>query len=354
MAKSKKRRAKRAGLSPGTLVHVGEQKTARVRVTLIDYDEQQYAEKEVTNVEECFPFRDRPTTTWINIDGLHQVEAIERIGRHFGLHPLVLEDIVHTEQRPKLEDFEQYLFLVTKILSYDEATAKIVAEQVSMVLGANFVMTFQEGAKDDFVPVRERIKRGTVRLRNLGADYLLYALLDSIVDNYFIILEKLGEQIETLEEALLLAPAPEQLNALHKLRREIISMRKAVWPLREVVTRLERRESKLIREGSTVFLRDVYDHIARIIDTVENYRDLVTVLLDLYLSSLSNKMNEVMKTLTIITTIFIPLSFIAGVYGMNFEYMPELKWSWSYPVVLAFMAALVGAMIFYFRKRKWF
>ncbi len=354
MAKSKKRRAKRAGLSPGTLVHVGEQKTARVRVTLIDYDEQQYAEKEVTNVEECFPFRDRPTTTWINIDGLHQVEAIERIGRHFGLHPLVLEDIVHTEQRPKLEDFEQYLFLVTKILSYDEATAKIVAEQVSMVLGANFVMTFQEGAKDDFVPVRERIKRGTVRLRTLGADYLLYALLDSIVDNYFIILEKLGEQIETLEEALLLAPAPEQLNALHKLRREIISMRRAVWPLREVVTRLERRESKLIREGSTVFLRDVYDHIARIIDTVENYRDLVAVLLDLYLSSLSNKMNEVMKTLTIITTIFIPLSFIAGIYGMNFEYMPELKWSWSYPVVLAFMAALVGAMIFYFRKRKWF
>lgn len=354
MSKSKKRRSKSAGLPPGTLVHVGEQKTERIKITLIDYDETHFKEKELAGVEDCLPFRDQPTVTWINIDGLHQTEGIERIGRHFGLHPLVLEDIVHTEQRPKLEDFGSYLFLVTKMLNYDNATEQVVTEQVSFVLGANFVMTFQEGAKDDFISIRTRIKQGNGRIRNMKADYLLYTLLDAIVDNYFVILEKLGERIEILEEGLLANPTPAQLKAVHQLRREFILMRKSVWPLRDVVANLERRESALIHQTTVVYLRDLYDHVARVIDTVENYRDLVSVLLDIYLSSLSNKMNEVMKTLTIITTIFIPLSFIAGVYGMNFEHMPELKWAWSYPLVLLAMVGIGVAMVFYFRKRKWF
>ncbi len=354
MPKSSKRRSKGAGLPPGTLVHIGEQKTEQIKITLIDYDEASYQEKELASVQECLPFRDQPTRTWINIDGLHQVEAIERIGKHFGLHPLVLEDIVSTEQRPKLEDFGQYIFIVTKMLSHEQTSQQVITEQVSMVLGANFILTFQEGAKDDFIPIRQRIKSGNGRMRGMGADYLLYALLDAIVDNYFVILEKLGEQIETLEETLLTNPTQAQLKAVHKLRREFILMRKSIWPLRDVVATLERRESPLIKNTTTIYLRDLYDHIARVIDTVENYRDLVSVLLDIYLSSLSNKLNEVMKTLTIITTIFIPLSFIAGVYGMNFEHMPELKWAWSYPLVLVAMVLLGVAMVFYFKKRKWF
>ena len=354
MPKHKKRRSKSAGLPPGTLIHVGEQKTAQIKITLIDYDEAQYQERELASVQDCLPFRDQPTRTWINIDGLHQVDAIERIGKHFGLHPLVLEDIVNTEQRPKLEDFGEYIFLVTKMLSYNEEQQQVITEQVSLVLGANFIMTFQEGAKDDFIPIRQRIKNGNGRMRTMGMDYLLYALLDASVDQYFVILDKLGEQLEALEESLLANPTHTQLNAMHKLRREFILMRKAIWPLRDVVATLERRESALIKGTTTIYLRDLYDHIARVIETVENYRDLVSVLLDIYLSSLSNKMNEIMKTLTIITTIFIPLSFIAGVYGMNFEHMPELRWAWSYPVVLLAMALIGVAMVFYFKKRKWF
>lgn len=354
MPKSKKRRSKSAGLPPGTLIHVGEQKTAQVKITLLDYDEASLQEKELASVQECLPFRDRPTRTWINIDGLHQVDAIERLGKHFGLHPLVLEDIVNTEQRPKLEDFGEYMFLVTKMLSYDEAAQQVIMEQVSLVLGANFIMSFQEGAKDDFIPIRQRIINGNGRMRTMGVDYLLYALLDAIVDHYFLVLDKLGEQLEILEETLLANPTQAHLKAVHKLRREFILIRKAVWPLRDVVATLERRESALIKSATTIYLRDLFDHLARVIDTVENYRDLVSVLLDIYLSSLSNKMNEVMKTLTIITTIFIPLSFIAGIYGMNFEHMPELRWQWSYPAVLLVMVAIGVAMVFYFKKRKWF
>ncbi len=354
MPKSKKRRSKSAGLPPGTLIHVGEQKTAQVKITLLDYDEASLQEKELASVQDCLPFRDRPTRTWINIDGLHQVDAIERLGKHFGLHPLVLEDIVSTEQRPKLEDFGEYIFLVTKMLSYDEAAQQVITEQVSLVLGGNFIMSFQEGAKDDFIPIRQRIISGNGRMRTMGVDYLLYALLDAIVDHYFLVLDKLGEQLETLEETLLTNPTQAQLKAVHKIRREFILMRKAVWPLRDVVATLERRESALIKSTTTIYLRDLFDHLARVIDTIENYRDLVSVLLDIYLSSLSNKMNEVMKTLTIITTIFIPLSFIAGVYGMNFEHMPELRWPWSYPAVLLVMIAIGVVMVFYFKKRKWF
>ena len=344
---------KKAGLAPGTLVHIGEKKVGKVRITVIDYDAEQFQEKEVETIEECFPFRDTPTITWINIDGIHEVQIIEKIGKHFNIHPLILEDILNTGQRPKMEDFEDYIFLVVKMFYYDERDSEIKMEQVSLILGSNFVISFQEREEDVFNPIRERIRNHKGRIRRMKADYLGYALLDTIVDNYFIILEKIGEDIENMEEELVTRPTPETLQTIHNLKRELIVLRKSIWPLREVVNSLERGESPLINEATGVYLRDVYDHTIQVIDTIETFRDMVSGMLDIYLSSISNKMNEVMKVLTIIATIFIPLTFVAGLYGMNFEFMPELKWRWGYFVALLVMAAVVAGMTFYFRRKKW-
>ncbi|MBE0515870.1 MAG: magnesium/cobalt transporter CorA [Methanophagales archaeon] len=348
-----KRRSKKSGLPPGTLIHIGEKKAEKVRISIIDYDETHFQEKEAKTVEECFPFKDKPTVTWINIDGLHDVEIIEKIGKHFGLHPLLLEDILNTEQRPKMEDFESYIFIVLKMLYYEEEAHEIEAEQVSLILGSNFVLSFQEREGDVFKFIRERIRNGKGRIRKAGADYLAYALVDAIVDHYFIILEKLGEKIESIEEELVTNPLPETLQTIHHLKKELIFLRKSVWPVREVINVLERGGSALIHESTGIYLRDVYDHTIQVIDSIETFRDMVAGMLDIYLSSVSNKMNEVMKVLTIIATIFIPLTFIAGIYGMNFEYMPELGWRWGYPVVWLFIGAVVITMVFYFRRKKW-
>jgi magnesium transporter len=307
----------------------------------------------VETIEECFPFRDTPTVTWINIDGLHEVGIIEKIGKHFSIHPLILEDILHTGQRPKMEDFEDYIFLVVKMFYYDEKDDEIKMEQVSLLLGSNFVISFQEREGDIFDPIRERIRNHKGRIRMMKADYLGYALLDTIVDNYFIILEKIGEDIENIEEELVTRPTPETLQTIHNLKRELIVLRKSIWPLREVVNSLERGESPLINEATGVYLRDVYDHTIQVIDTIETFRDMVSGMLDIYLSSISNKMNEVMKVLTIIATIFIPLTFVAGIYGMNFEFMPELKWHWGYFAALLVMVAVAVIMVFYFRRKRW-
>jgi magnesium transporter len=353
MRKFNKKRSKKAGLPPGTLVHIGKKRVEESRITIIDYDQTNFQEKEVKSVEECFPFKDSPTVTWINIDGIHQIEIIEKIGNHFNLHPLILEDIMNTEQRPKLDDFEDYVFLVMKIPYFEENNNTIKIEQISLVLGANFIISFQEMEGDVFNPVRERIKNGRVRIRSSGTDYLIYALIDAIVDNYFTILEKIGERIEEIEEELVTEPGTKTLHKIHGLKREILFFRKSVWPLRELVSTLERGELTLIKEPTRVFLRDVYDHTIQVIDTMETFRDMLSGMLDLYLSSIGNKTNEVMRVLTIIATIFIPLTFIAGLYGMNFEYMPELKWRWSYPSVL-FLIGVIGIfMLFYFRRKKW-
>jgi magnesium transporter len=347
------KRSKKVGLPPGTPVHVGEKKIGRVRIKIIDYDEAQFQEKEAKTVEECFPFKDKPTVTWINIDGIHQVDIIEKIGNHFNIHPLVLEDIVNTGQRPKMEDFVNYIFIVLKMLYYDETESKTKAEQVSIILGSNFVISFQESEGDVFDPIRERIRNDRGRIRKLGADYLAYALIDTIVDNYFIILEKLGEKIEDIEEELVTNPAVETLQTIHSLKREMIFLRKSVWPLREVISRLERWESPLIDKSLDIYLRDVYDHTIQVIDSIETFRDMLSGLLDIYLSSVSNRMNEIMKVLTIIATIAIPLTVITGIYGMNFQFMPELQWQWSYPLVLLAMLTLGILMIRYFRRKKW-
>ena len=348
-----KRRSNKAGLPPGTLVHIGEKKIAQAKITVIDYDEAQFQEKEVKTIEECLPFKDKPTVTWINIDGIHQVDIIEKLGKSFDLHPLLLEDIMQTEQRPKLEDFGDYIFIVLKMLHWNEKENEVEAEQGSLILGSNFVISFQESPSDVFDPIRERMRNKKGRVRKMGADYLAYALIDAIVDNYFIIFEKLGEKIEGLEEELITNPTSETLQVIHSLKREMIFLRKSVWPLREVVSVLERGESPLILESTGIYLRDIYDHTIQVIDTVETFRDMISGMLDIYLSSISNRMNSVMKVLTIIATIFIPLTFIAGIYGMNFKYMPELEWRWGYFAVLALVGVIVVSMVGYFKSKKW-
>ncbi len=348
-----RKRSEKGGLPPGTLVHIGERKAEKVRITIIDYDETQFQEKEVETIEECFSFKDTPTVTWINIEGLHQLEIIEKIGKHFNIHPLVLEDIANTEQRPKMEDFDDYIFLILKMLCFEEDENVVKAEQVALILGSNFIISFEEDEGDVFNPVRERIGNGKGRIRKTGPDYLTYALIDVIVDGYFLILERIGDRIEDLEEDLLGEPRPETMQTIHSLKGEMLLFRKSVWPLREVISRMERGESVLIRESTGIYLRDVYDHTIHVIDTIETFRDLLSGLLDLYISSVSNKMNEIMKVLTIIATIFIPLTFIAGVYGMNFRYMPELEWRSGYPIALLVMLIIGVGMAIYVRKRGW-
>jgi magnesium transporter len=347
------RRSKKAGLPPGTIVHVGEKRHEKVRLCVINYDGVNFQEKEVNNVEEAFSFRNKSSVTWLNIDGVHQPEIIEQVGKNFGVHPLVLEDIANTGQRPKMEDFDDYIFVVLRMLSFDEKRNQTKSEQVSMVLGPDFVISFQEREGDVFDPIRERLRSSKGRIRKMGADYLAYALIDAIVDNYFMLLETLGETIGDTEDKLVTDPKSETLRTIHDLKREMIFLRKSVWPLREVINRLERSESPLIKKSTFVYLRDVYDHTIQVMDAVETFRDMLSGMLDIYLSSVSNRMNEIMKVLTVIGTIFIPLTFIAGIYGMNFKYMPELGQPWGYPALLILMLTVALVMLVYFRRKKW-
>ncbi|UCF06135.1 MAG: magnesium/cobalt transporter CorA [bacterium] len=344
---------KKVGLPPGTIVYSGEKRVERVRITLIDYDETHFQEKEAGAIEECFPFKEEPTVTWINIDGLHDVELVEKLGTHFGIHPLVLEDIVSVGQRPKFEEYDGFLFIVVKMLSYNDERNELLTEQVSLLVGENYVISFQEREGDVFDLVRQRIRGKKGRIVKQGADYLAYALLDVIIDNYFTILEKIGDRVESLDERVVGDPTPKTLQEIQVMKREMIFLRKSVWPLREVISGLERAESKLIRKSTGIYLRDVYDHTIQVIDTIESLRDMISGLLDVYMSSISNKMNEVMKVLTIIATIFIPITFIAGIYGMNFEFMPELKLAWAYPVVWCVMVAVIVGMVTYFKRKNW-
>lgn len=348
-----RKRSEKAGLPPGTLIHIGERRAEKVKITLIDYDETQFQEKEVERVEDCFPFKAIPTVTWLNIDGLHNVEVIEKIGKQFSFHPLLLEDILNTHQRPKLEDYEHYLYIVLKMLYYEASTGELTAEQVSLILGAQYVISFQERGGELFRGIRDRIRNAKGRIRKAGADYLAYTLLDVVVDSYFGILEQIEEKIEEVEEELVINPTPETLQRIHRLKRELILLSKSVWPLREVIGGLQRAESPLIHAPTNIYLRDVYDHTIQIIEGIETFREMVTGMVDIYLSSMSNKMNEVIKVLTIIATVFIPLTFIAGIYGMNFKYMPELEWRWGYPFVWLVIGMVVILMLLFFKRKKW-
>jgi len=352
-AKFIKKSSKKAGMSPGILVHVGEQKIETAKITLMGYDQARLEEKKLESIEESFAFKDTPPVSWINIDGLHEVELIEKIGTHFNIHPLTQEDIVNTGQRPKVEDFDEYVYLVFKMLKFDETTGHITSEQVSLIVGPHYLLSFQETEGDVFNSVRERIRKGRVHIRKSGPDYLAYALVDAVVDHYFLILEKMGERIEHFEERLLGQPTPDILKAIYDLKRELIYFRKQVWPIREVLNTWQKAESAIVQEANKVFIRDVYDHTIQVIDTIESFRDIISGLMDLYLSTVSNKMNEVMKVLTIMATIFIPLTFVAGIYGMNFKFMPELEWKWSYPLLWILLIVIFSGMMFYFKRKKW-
>ena len=348
-----RKRAKKAGLPPGSLVYTGTRVQEGVKITIIEYDEQNLSERELTAFAECPLLEDKPTVTWINVSGISRVENLERLGECFNLHPLVLEDILNIDQRPKVEDYEDYLFIVLKKIDQDPQSGEMVADQVSLVLGGNYLISFQEGDGDIFAPIRERLTAAKGRLRKAGADYLCYALIDLLVDQYFVVLEKFGEKLEFLEDEVVQQPNPKTLQEVHRFKNDMIILRKSMWPLREVINRLERRESPLIKEATGIYFKDVFDHTIVAIETVETYRDILSGMLDIYLSSVSNRLNEVMKVLTIIATIFMPLTFLAGLYGMNFKFMPELEWRYGYFSVLILMAAVSLSMLFYFRRRRW-
>lgn len=356
MAKIKRifqERSKKAGLSPGTLVHLGERKEEKSRIEIIKYSPEKLEEKEIEIGDLTSVLPGEGEILWINVNGLHEVGVIERIGKEFSLHPLVMEDVLSTDQRPKIEDYGDYLFLVLPMFYFSMEENFIIAEQVSLILGNNFIVSFQEQEGDVFSELRYRLKTGRGLVRRRGADYLFYSLLDSVVDAYFVILEKMGEDLEAIDDMLLQKPGSELLQEIHRVKRELIFLRRSVWPLREVIAKLERRESSLISETTLIYLRDVYDHVIQIIEAVETSRDLVSGIMDIYLSTVSNRMNEIMKVLTIIATIFIPLTFVAGIYGMNFVFMPELEWRWAYPLVLLGMGFIAMGMVLFFRRKKW-
>ena len=342
-----------AGLPPGTLIYIGEKRLEKTKITVINYDQQHYEKRTINTIDECFGYRDTSQTTWINIDGLHDIDLIQQLDEHFGIHALVLEDILNTGQRPKVEVFGNYIFVVLKMIYLSPDGNDIISEQISLIVGQNYCISFQEKEGDVFGPIRKRIEENKGRIRKMGSDYLAYALLDSVVDNYYIVLEKFGEKIEALDDALINNPGLETSREIHKLKRIMIDLRKQIWPLREVLASLQRDESKLIKKATIVYLRDIYDHIIQVMDNVDTFRDMLSGMHDVYLSSMSNKMNEIMKVLTIFAAVFIPLTFVAGIYGMNFKFMPELEWRWGYFGVLGVMAVIGVGLLFYFKKKRW-
>jgi magnesium transporter len=339
------------GAPPGTLYYTGHQTGERIKITLIEFNESEFFERQFYDLSECRSHFKDTMVKWINVEGVHNTALIEKIGQMYNIHPLTLEDIVHIDQRPKFEDYDHYLVAILKMIKYDTS---VHGEQLSLVLFKDTVISFQEPEGGDaFDIIRNRLRQAKGRVRKLGADYLFYALMDAVVDWYFNAIEKIGDKVEAIEEEIINEPRRESLIQLYNLKREVIYLRKQVWPLRDMIGNLLRSDSEFITANTQLFFRDLLDHSTRIIDTVETYRDLLSGMMDIYLSTNSNKMNEVMKVLTIMSSIFIPVTFIAGVYGMNFDYMPELKSPYGYAGVWALMLCIMGGLGIYFKKKKW-
>lgn len=348
-----KKRSIKAGMSPGTLVHIGDQRAEAAHISVMSYNLATFEEQLCRQIDDCLPKFAQELITWVNVEGVHDLDIVQQLGNRFSLHPLVLEDIVNTVQRPKIEDYGDYLFIVLRMLRPTEV-GEFTSEQLSIILGPDYLFTFQEGIQGDvFDSVRDRIRTAKGKTRGMGTDYLAYSLIDAVVDGYFSVLEGLGERIVNVEEELALTPDRATLHLINDMKKEIIFLRKAVWPLREAISFLERGDSNLLNDTTKLYFRDVYDHTVQVIDTVETYRDLLSGMLDLYLSSISNRTNEVMKFLTVIGTIFMPLTFLVGVYGMNFKHMPELEWHNGYYALWAIMVSLSVVMIVYFRRKRW-
>ncbi len=343
----------KCGLPPGTLLHTGKRKMEHVAISVLDFSPEAFEERSIENIDDLKGFVDRKSTTWVNIDGLHDTELIARVGRMFDIHDLVLEDILDTDHRPKAEFYDGYAFVVIKMLNYNNNRDTFESEQLSMIVGENFLITFQEEPGDVFDAVRTRIRKG-LKVRQHGADYLAYTLLDLIVDTYFHMLERMGDWIENMELSIIRNPNRRRSLEINDLKHDLNFLRRNIWPVREVAHVLQRHEEDLITDETRIFLNDLYDHIIQVIETVETYRDMIGNLMDLYLSNISYKMNEVMKTLTVITSIFIPLTFITGIYGMNFSNMPELETKYGYFVILGVLLLVASSMVFYFKRKGWF
>jgi magnesium transporter len=355
MPKTLRRMARKAGMPPGSLVYHEEPGQAPACITVIRYSDTNFVENEFDEFAQCLPLDRKEGVTWINVNGVSQVKTLEKLGESFSIHPLVLEDILDVEQRPKIEDYDSYLFIVLKALRHlpDNQKIEIHSDQVSLILGSDYVISFQEDGGDLFAPIRERIQKGKGRIRKLGADYLAYSIIDLLVDNYFVTLEAFSDKVESLEDEVVVKPTPQTLREVHQFKNDMIMLRKSLWPLREVVARLERREFPLISENLTMYLKDVYDHTIIAIETVETYRDILAGMLDIYLSSVNNRLTEIMRILTIIATIFMPLNFITSFYGMNFKNMPELELHYGYYVVIGVIVTVAVSMITIFKRRHW-
>ena len=346
-------RGKMPDLPPGSLVYTGNGEAPVPRVTMLDYDEHRVVEKKLLRVDDCIPFKDAQTVTWINVDSVTEPGLLENFGRVMGFHALMLEDILNTDQRPKFEDYGDYIYIVVKMLDYDVKKNEIEIEQLSLILGPNYVISFQERPGDFFDPLRQRIRKSLGRIRKQGTDYLAYAILDVIVDHYFAVLEKLGEKIEQLEDIVITNPGQDTARAVHAVKREMIFVRKAVWPLREVVTNLQRSESALVHESNAAYFRDLHDHIMQVTDGVDTFRDLLNGMLDSYYSTITTRTNSVMKVLTLFSAIFMPLTFITGLFGMNFRNFPELDWHYGFQGSLVMMVVVIVIMIAIFKWKKW-
>lgn len=359
LSSRKKMSSSEPGTAPGTAEYMGEQKVDDVHIMLYDYSQTHVDQQKIEDIEEAQSYLESSSNTWINVNGLHDVEKLKKIWSYFELHPLIQEDIVNTSQRPKVESYGNCIFFVLKMFSYSKEDKQLHSEQISIVLGPDYVLSFQETDAAHFKPVLDRLTVQNGRMRNLGTDYLCYALIDTVVDHYFKVIEQIGDEIEEIEDRLFEDEDDNLLQQVHDIRRKVVLFRKSIWPLRDALNTAIRDESELISDNTKLFLRDVYDHMIQVIDNVENYRDVVLSLHDLYMSNMSNKMNEVMKVLTIIATIFIPLTFIAGIYGMNFNpevspyNMPELNWVWGYPASLLLMAGIAAIMVYYFKRKGW-
>lgn len=352
MAKHK-RRSDKAGLPPGALVHLGERKTEHAAITLIEYGADGIAENSFASVQASRDYTPRLPVRWLNVHGLHEPDVMAEIGNRFGLHPLVIEDILNTDQRPKVDDYADYLYIVGRLFEYDPATMSVSSEQVSLVIGDDFVLSFQERPTGSFNPVRERLRQNRGKIRQLGADYLAYTLLDIMVDRYFTVLEQIGERTELLEDELMERPTPAVLQTLHQLKRETLTLRRAVWPLREVINTLTRADTRFFQPATQPYLRDVYDHTVHVIESLEAIRDLLAGMLDIYLSSISNRVNQEVRVITVIALIFMPATLISGVFGMNFRSMPLLDNPYGFLAAIAMMAGVATTLALVFWRRKW-
>lgn len=344
-------KAQKVGSAPGTLAHIGIKKTDQVTIDIHDYGVDHLEIKRVESVEDCKPFVKTQNPTWVQVIGLHDIDKLKTLWEEFEFHPLIQEDILNTRQRPKIEDYEQQVFIVLKMFYIEDG--ELQQEQVSILFSDKFIFSFQESERKIFPPIKERLRISNTRMRKGGPDYMAYALIDIITDYYFEVLDLLNNEIVEIEDLIWENADENSLASIHRVRQKLIRFRKSIWPLRDNLNSMIRDHNPLIADETKLYLRDVYDHVVQIIDNLDNNRDLVAGLHDMYMTSISNKMNEIMKVLTIIATIFIPLTFIAGIYGMNFDVMPELNWKWGYPTVWGVMITATGAMIFYFRKKRW-